>query len=280
MTEFVVITGAGSGIGKGAAEFLHAQGFQVIACVRKSRDVPSPVPAGFHYVLVDVTKPDEVLRARSEVEQLTTGAAAVHLVNNAGIAVAGPVEGLPLSRWREQFEVNFFGLLQITQAFLPVVRKTKGRVVNVGSMSGLFASPYMGAYAASKFALEGLNDSLRREMLEFGVKVVLIEPGRIATPIWQKNLEKKDETLAELRPEIRGAYEPAMLRFMGTIASTVKSAIPAQRVSDTILQALRATNPRARYLVVSRGMWWQLTLLRLLPTGLVDRLVMKGFGRR
>ncbi|RYZ99024.1 MAG: SDR family NAD(P)-dependent oxidoreductase, partial [Proteobacteria bacterium] len=168
--HWAIITGASSGIGKDSIRALRANGMGVIACVRNPADIPVKAEQGLQYLRLDITNPELIRAAVAEVTRLLNGAR-VSLVNNAGSAVAGPVEGLSMERWREQFDVNLFGMIQVTQAFLPLVRKTGGRIVNVSSISGIFASPYLGAYAASKFAVEAMSDALRRELVNSGVKV-------------------------------------------------------------------------------------------------------------
>jgi NAD(P)-dependent dehydrogenase (short-subunit alcohol dehydrogenase family) len=278
MQPWILITGANSGIGADAARYLHERGFGIIACMRK---IPAGAPAlpRFHRLALDVTKPDTIAAARAAVEKLDLGGGPFHLLNNAGIAVAGPVEGLSDERWREQFDVNVFGLLAVTRAFLPFVRKTKGRVVNVSSISGIFASPYLGAYAASKFAVEALTDALRREVMSAGIEVSLIEPGPIATPIWEKNLKEKDALLASFGPEIHAHYAADMDRFAAVVEESAKHALPVVKVSEAIHRALTAKKPKARYPVLARAAVWQIALIRRLPGRMVDRLVMKGFGR-
>ena len=277
MHPWILITGANSGIGADAARYLHERGFGIIACMRK---IPADAPAlpRFHRIQLDVTKPDTIEAARNAVIALNLEGP-FHLLNNAGIAVAGPVEGLSDERWREQFDVNVFGLLAVTRAFLPLVRKTKGRIVNVSSISGIFASPYLGAYAASKFAVEALTDALRREVVNAGIEVCLIEPGPIATPIWEKNLKEKDALLASFGPEIHAHYAADMDRFAGVVEDSAKHALPVVRVSEAIHRALTARRPKARYPVLARAAVWQIALITRLPGRMVDRLVMKGFGR-
>lgn len=278
MKPWILITGANSGIGADAARTLHEKGFRVIAGMRR---IPAEAPSlpDFHRVVIDVTKPATIAAAKAEIEKLPLGNAPFHLLNNAGIAVAGPVEGLSDERWREQFDVNVFGLLAVTRAFLPFVRLNRGRIVNVSSISGIFASPYLGAYAASKFAVEALTDALRREVMSAGIEVSLIEPGPIATPIWDKNLKEKDSLLDSFSPEVRALYGADMDRFAGVVEDSVKGALPVARASEAIYRALTARRPRARYPVLARAAVWQIGLIRRLPTRIVDKLVMKGFGR-
>jgi NAD(P)-dependent dehydrogenase (short-subunit alcohol dehydrogenase family) len=270
-TEIVVITGASSGIGRDLAERLAQEGYAVLAGVRKLEDAPSG--AGITPFVADVTKPEMLTAALAQFNPLWQEASAVHLVNNAGLAISGPVEGVPLSRWREQFEVNVLGLVAVTQAFLPTLRARPGCIVNISSVSGLFASPFLGPYSASKFAVEAISDSLRRELKPLGVKVVLVEPGPVATPIWQKGLGKKEESRASLGPELERVYSPGLVGFERAVKASAAGAIPPRQVSSLILRVLRSPKPRARYVLGPRGTAFQMRLMSLLPTSWVDFLI-------
>jgi NAD(P)-dependent dehydrogenase (short-subunit alcohol dehydrogenase family) len=278
MKKVVVVTGASSGIGRAAAMRLAEKGFHVLAGVRRERDaerwrgVDRATP-----LLLDVASDASVEAALAKARPLLEGAGEVHLVNNAGIAVAGPVEAVPIARWKEQFEVNVFGLLRITQALLPSVRATAGRIVNISSVSGLAAAPYMGPYSASKFAVEALSDALRRELRQFGCRVIVVEPGPIATPIWEKNLGQKDPLLGDLTPELRKAYGRELARFEKGAEKTARGAAPVDRVSDVIEKALSAERPRTRYVVGAKTLPAQMALAGLLPDKWVDALVAREF---
>ncbi|MGE3260425.1 MAG: SDR family oxidoreductase [Bacteriovoracia bacterium] len=280
MKEYVLITGASSGIGKDATEFLLSQGFSVAPCVRKESDLAKWKATKAQPIFLDVTDPESIQRGVKEFSRIAAGADKVHLINNAGIAVGGPVEAIPAEKWRAQFDVNVFGLISVTQALLPLVRATQGRIINISSISGLFASPYMGAYASSKFAVEAISDALRRELLRSGVEVILIEPGPIATPIWEKSLGRRKDEYAQYSGAMRTLYGEDLERFAGMVELTAKDALPVAFVSRTILRALRSAKPKARYLVVKKSVPWQLRLMKLLPSRMADRMIMKGFGRK
>ena len=277
--SWVIITGTSAGIGAAAATLLLERGHAVITCVRKDKELAAWREKGAHPILLDVTKPEQIAQGLARVSELTADATAVHLVNNAGIAVAGPVEALPMARWREQFDVNVFGLVEVTRAFLPLIRKTRGRVVNVSSISGRFVTPYLGAYSASKFAVEAISDALRRELRQFGVHVSLIEPGPIATPIWEKNLKKKEDEYSSFAPELRALYQPELDRLARLVEKSVADALPVSRVADLIRDAIESPRPRARYLV-GKGLPFQLALNAVLPERWIDQLVAGGFGRK
>jgi NAD(P)-dependent dehydrogenase (short-subunit alcohol dehydrogenase family) len=183
----VLVTGASTGIGRATVLALAKRGAQVYAGVRRSADADSLTREGGPNVrplLLDVTVPDAIDAARDILS--SSGAPLTGLVNNAGFALAGPLELVAPAELRRQFDVNFFGALALTQALLPQLRAARGRIVNVSSIGGKFAAPFVGAYAASKFALEAASDALRLELRPFGVAVILIEPGAVRTPIWQR----------------------------------------------------------------------------------------------
>lgn len=277
MSEWVVITGASSGIGKAVAERMAAAGWKIIPSVRKEEDFSFWKSRGTHPVLLDVTRPDQVETAAREIAELTAGARRVHLVNNAGIVISGPVEAVPLAAWREQFEVNVFGLLQVTQALLPRIRETQGRVVNLGSVSGLVASPYLGPYCASKYAVEAISDSLRRELRQFGVHVALIEPGPIDTPIWEKSFSGREKSLASFSAT-RQLYAKGLEKFEAFARVSAAQARPVAEVTKAIHHALGDPRPKVRYLVGERSLGFQLTLVKFLPTSWLDRMIGKQFG--
>lgn len=267
--ELVIITGASSGIGKHLAENLSE--YSVAACVRNHKDKYK------NSVLLDVSSDESVSSALRELEPRLRSAAKVHLINNAGIAVSGPVEGVPLARWKEQFEVNVFGLLRATQAFLPYIRETKGKVINISSISGLFVSPYLGAYCASKFSVEAISDALRREMKEFGVDVVLIEPGPVETPIWEKNFSHAEEQIAMIKPELQKIYDKNMRKFLRMAKKSSESAVPASKVTELVLSALKNPHPKARYLVGKPKMGLEILFAKALPSKWMDNLIAKQF---
>lgn len=276
--KLVIVTGASSGIGKAAALRLAGSGFHVLAGVRRAEDaaawknIPLAAP-----LMLDVTKEESVSAALNEAAPLLEQAEEIHLVNNAGIAVAGPVEGVPLSRWREQFEVNVFGLVRTTQAFLPHIRRTKGRILNISSVSGLATSPYLGAYSSSKFAVEAISDALRRELKKAGIRVIVVEPGPIATPIWEKNLGRKEILFAELPAHLHGTYLSDLTKFQKGVELTAKNAVPVEKVSDVIEKALTAPRPRTRYIVGAKTLGAQMAMIQMLPDTLVDSMIAKQF---
>ena len=251
----VVVTGASSGIGWATALALAHGGWLVFAGVRRGADgeallaTAGAIGAGtlLRPVELDVTDEGSVARAAGEVgaEVGRRGERLVGLVNNAGIAVAGPVEEVPLARLREVLEVNVVGAVAMTQALLPLLRAGRGRIVNVSSVSGRIASPFLGAYAASKFALEALSDALRVELMPWGLAVVLVEPGPVATPIWGKGAALAEEDRAGIGDD--SPYAPYLERVRAAFGDGAMRGITPEEVAAVIARALSVPRPRARY---------------------------------
>jgi NAD(P)-dependent dehydrogenase (short-subunit alcohol dehydrogenase family) len=265
----VLVTGASSGIGEAAALHLRELGFDAVAAVRKDEDAERLAGRGLRTLKIDVTDVDSIAAARDE---LGDGPLA-GLVNNAGIAVAAPLEFLPLDQLRHQLEVNLIGQLAVTQRFLPALRAARGRIVNVSSIGGRVALPLVGAYHASKFALEAISDTLRRELLSQGVDVIVIEPGGVKTPIWRKGDELAAELTADMSPEGRRLYGNliAAIRKQTTKIAT-ETGIEPRVVAEAIGHALTAKRPRARYLV-GRDAKVRAPAAAVLPDRLMDRIV-------
>jgi NAD(P)-dependent dehydrogenase (short-subunit alcohol dehydrogenase family) len=268
----VVITGASSGIGRAAAGHLSDLGFDVFAGVRSDEDAERLRAAGLRPLRIDVTDAGSIATAREEVEAAAGGALA-GLVNNAGVAVTAPVEVMPVEALRRQLEINVVGQAAVTQALLPLLRAGRGRIVNVSSIGGRVALPLMGAYAASKFALEALSDSLRRELRGQGMRVVVIEPGGVKTPIWDKGAEEADRLVAGASPEAReryGSLERALRAEAQKIAT--ERGLPPEAVAEVIGKALTARRPRTRYLVGGDAKSRAL-VARFLPDRALDGLI-------
>jgi NAD(P)-dependent dehydrogenase (short-subunit alcohol dehydrogenase family) len=235
----VLVTGASSGIGEACALRLARKGWRVLAGVRKLGDAPG----GTAELLLDVTDAEQVRAAAATVEELDA------LVNNAGIAVASPLEAIPLDELRRQLEVNVVGQVAVTQALLPQLRRARGRVVFVGSIAGRSALPFLGSYAASKHALEAIADALRIELSPWAVHVSIVEPGTIATPIWSKGAALADEIRARVPSETFGLYRDRMDAFRRAAAAAGRRGIPPDRVAEVVERALTASRPKTRYLV-------------------------------
>ena len=255
----VLVTGASTGIGRATALAL-ARTHTVLAGVRRLEDAPDGVTP----VQLDVTDPDQVAALR-ELTQLDA------LVNNAGIAVTGPLEYMPLDAVRRQLEVNVIGQLAVTQAVLEPLRRARGRIVNVSSIGGRMALPLYGPYAASKFALEAVSDSLRRE-LRGDVAVIVIEPGAIATPIWDRGVAAADAIWDAMPQAAHDRYGKLVesLRTRGVALATEGE--PVEVVVDVIVKALGVPRPRTRY-VIGRQAQVQAALGRVLPDRAIDALL-------
>ena len=248
----VVITGVSTGIGFAAAEALLKQGFRVFGSVRREQDaerVSAALGEGFEPLVFDVTDTGAVRAARELVQSRVGDAGLWGLVNNAGIGGLGPLMHVPESEIRAMFETNVFGLLGVTREFLPLLGgrfdapHPPGRIVNISSTSGRIAFPMMGPYSASKYAVEALSDSLRRELMLYGIDVIVVEPGAIRTPIWDKGE-------ADVPARYAGTdYAPVLERILADVAEQKAQALPVSRISRVIVKALTASRPKARYAV-------------------------------
>lgn len=269
----ILISGASTGVGRGAAVHLAASGHEVWAGVRsqKSHDELERlnIPR-LHPVFLDVTDTRSIAGAVSEVKK--QGGVLHALINNAGVATGGPIEGLSMAEWRRQFDINFFGPVELTKACLALLRESKGRIVNMSSVSGRISSPYLGPYTASKFALEAFSDTLRREVGKFGVKVAVIEPGPIQTPIWEKAAVQAEQRRAELSEAMRSVYGKSIEKFFKSLEQSQKTAAPVADVVKAVEHALTAREPRARY-PVGHGILTLTKLSNVLPDSWMDQLI-------
>jgi NAD(P)-dependent dehydrogenase (short-subunit alcohol dehydrogenase family) len=270
----VLVTGASTGIGEATVMHLRELGFSPIAAVRKDDDAERLEARGVRTTRIDVTDANQIAAAREALgDEPLTG-----LVNNAGIAVAAPLEFLPIDRLRQQLEINLIGQAAVTQAFLPALRRGRGRIVNVSSIGGRVGLPLVGAYNASKFGLEGLSDSLRRELRPQGVDVILIEPGGVKTPIWKKGAELADEMLEDVPPEAERLYGRLIAAVRtGTQRIARETGIEPSEVAEVIGRALTSSRPRARYLVGNDAKQ-RAVMAKLLPARVMDRLIGRALG--
>lgn len=248
----IVITGASTGIGEACALHLDELGYRVFAGVRRPSDgeaLRAKASARLTPILLDVTDVASIDRAVETVRQAVGSAGLAGLVNNAGIAVSGPLEVVPLADLRKQFEVNVIGQVAVTQALIPLLRQGRGRIVNMGSIAGRATMPFMGPYSASKFALEALTDALRLELQPWGIQVSIVEPGAIESRIWEKGSHAADQMEAAASPEAKAYYGEAVARVREVVARAVQRAIPARVVAKAVAHALSAARPKTRYLV-------------------------------
>ncbi|MCS6296948.1 MAG: SDR family oxidoreductase [Nitrospira sp.] len=271
----IVITGASSGIGAACARYLDGLGCTVWAGVRRREDgeaLARSTSARLRVLMLDVTDPASIAAASRTVAEALPEAGLAGLVNNAGISIAGPLELLPLAEVRTQFEVNVIGALAVTQAFLPLLRRARGRIVNISSIAGLAATPFLGAYCGSKFALEAMSDALRLELAPWGIAVSLVEPGAIQSQIWQRATMSATRTLGGVAPESLALYAHPLSRMQEVMAGAAARAIPADAVARVVAHALTVSCPRARYLV-GKDARFRAALKWLLPDGAQDRLL-------
>ncbi|HMK70642.1 MAG TPA: SDR family NAD(P)-dependent oxidoreductase [Xanthobacteraceae bacterium] len=275
----VVVTGTSSGIGWGTAKVLIAGGFRVFGSVRKVADAERLAHEfGPHFVplIFDVTDEAAVMAAAASVRGALAGETLAGLVNNAGVAVAGPLLELPIEEFRRQIDINLVGVVIATKAFAPLLgtdRRLKGspgRIVNIGSVGGRVAIPFGAPYNASKFAIEGLSESLRRELLLFGIDVIVIGPGAVATPIWEK-AERVDIT-----PYLDTPYGAPLQRLRALAMEEARKGLPPERIGEAVMHALTAAKPKTRYAVSPQPL--QDWILRNLPKRLADRLIGSRLG--
>jgi NAD(P)-dependent dehydrogenase (short-subunit alcohol dehydrogenase family) len=286
LNRLVVVTGASSGIGRACALRLRASGFMVFAGVRRESDADSlREEAGetIEPLLVDVRDRQSLAKAAERVgatlETLPDGSWELGLVNNAGETFTGPLEFLPLDDLRSQLEVNVVGQLSSTQAFLPLMRRSRGRIVFVGSMFGRFAAPFIGPYCASKFSLEGLADALRMELGPWRIPVSVVEPGVVDTPIWEKYESYTGRLFARLPDEARLLYERRVVAAQRTATRSGERGMDPEKVAEVVACCLTSSAPKARYPV---GYEARLAMMasRLLPARIFDRLTLARIGMR
>ena len=276
----VVVTGTSTGIGAATARVLAAAGFRVFGSVRREADADAlarELGPLFMPLVFDVTDADAVRAAAQHVDRMLDRQTLAGLVNNAGIAVVGPLLHLGPEDLRRQLEVNVTGQLTVTQAFLPLLGTDRtrsgrpGRIVMMSSMGGRNASPFLGPYNASKFALEGLSESMRRELMLFGIDVIVVAPGAVATPIWDKADEIDPASYAQ------SPYLGSLTTAKQMIAAG-RLGFPPERIGRTVLEALTAVRPKVRYCVTPTPVHhW---LMRVLPKRVADRLIARRLGLR
>lgn len=275
----VVITGASTGIGWATAKLLIQRGFRVFGSVRKQEDadrLKAEFGANFTPLLFDVTDEAAVLAAARQVRGALNGETLAALVNNAGVAVAGPVLELSADEFRRQMDINVIGPVIATQAFGPLLgadpalKGPKGRIIMISSVAGKNGNPLTAPYTASKHALEGLSESLRRELMLYGIDVVIVAPGPVKTPIWSKGEQ------VDMSPYRNSPYLPVMNKLLRFMMQLGENGLPAERIAEVVLEAMTSPRPRVRYQVTPDPMrrW----MLEKLPKRAVDRIIAKRLG--
>lgn len=270
------MTGASTGMGASTARELARRGFHVLAGVRRDRDADAVRSAGIEPVILDITEPEHVkaVAARVAADPRTLHA----LVNNAGVQVNAPVEALPMAEWRRVFEVNLFGHIAVTQALLPALLRSRGRVINISSIGGKYAMATYGAYAGAKFALEAVSDSLRREVAPLGVQVVVVEPGGVRTEIAARGIATANDLAARMTPEQDERYGGLVRANNRLMASGTASGLTADAAARVIARAVTARRPRTRY-TAGRDAALIMSLGRLLSDRAVDRILAANLRR-
>jgi len=275
----VLVTGASTGIGRAIVTDLAGAGVTVFAGVRDLSAAPTASgPGQVHPLLLDVTDEKQVAEAAVAIRDGAGPGGMRGVVNNAGIGIGGPLEFLPVDEMRRQFEVNLFGQLTVTQAVVSMLRENgDGRIVFTSSIGGRVASPMLGPYAASKHALNGMAESLRRELRPWNIQVSVLAPAAVATPIWDKGADSIDDALEWLPPAGQELYGSSISSMRKVVAHAADGAIPPQQVADAARHALYAPRPKAEYLV-GRDARVMATLSAALPHRVFDSMVARRFG--
>jgi short-subunit dehydrogenase len=264
--RWILISGASTGIGRATAEYLSQNGFHIYACARKRADleslgqIPNVVP-----ISLDVTNDQEIKTAFDRISDKETGL--YGLINNAGIALAGPTMELDVDTFKQQFDVNLFGVHRMTRTFFPLIQESLGKIIMIGSGAGIIAKPFFAPYSSSKFALEGYTDALRRELMALGIKVVIIDPGMVKTPIWKKGehlIENFPGGILKKEGQTFGRYALSTLQDIG---------LDPMRIAELILKILTIKNPKPRYSIAKDS--FKRLLMKKMPTKLLDKLMMK-----
>ena len=274
-----LVTGASTGIGRATALRLDADGWRVFAGVRREADADSLRQAGSERLtplMLDVTDASQIAAAAERIAGELDGAGLAGLVNNAGVSLPSPLETMPIDDFRRQIEVNLTGQVAVTQALLPLIRTARGRIVFISSIGGRIAFPFTGAYHAAKFGIEAVGDIFRRELRGVGISVSIVEPGSIATEIWDRG-EQASEEIGERSPQRDALYGDAIEKYRRVVNGVASRGIPPEKAAEAIEHALSARRPRARYLVGVDAKV-QARLKYLIPTPLFDRIVARATG--
>ncbi len=275
MTKYILVSGASKGIGRAIVLHLTQAGFNVFAGVRKPEDGKAlQAEAGERCtpVILDVTRAEQIEAVRALITAQVGEAGLFGLVNNAGIAVGAPMEFMPMEDLRWQFDVNFFGQVAVTQAFVELLRAGKGRIINISSIGGRVTAPILGAYSASKFALEAITTAFRLELSVWGIDAIAIEPGRIKTPIWDSGASIADGILAKLPPRAHELYGRFMEAGKRDFMTARDAGADPLIVAKVVHRALTVKNPRTRYLVGKDAKFVGHVLLRI-PDRIRERFI-------
>ncbi len=265
----MVVTGASTGLGLATARALAARGYHVLAGVRREADASAIRAEGISPVILDITRPSDVASLASQVAASEFPLRA--LINNAGISVNAPVETLPLDEWRRLFDVNLFGQVAVTQALLPFLHASSGRIVNISSVGGKVAMATYGPYAGTKFALEAVSDALRRELAPHGVDVVVVEPGAVRTEMGSRGAATATGLAAKMSAEHQRRYGGLVEAVVAHSLRFTRAGMPAEKAGGIVADAATIRRPRTRY-TIGRDAGFLTRLVRVLPDRLLDRV--------
>ena len=278
--KYVLITGASTGIGYTSAKYLLEKGFFVFGSVRKSSDaekLENDFGKNFKALIFDVVDETAIKNSVPIVQEIVGQNGLAGLVNNAGIAVSGPMQNVTTEQLRYQLDVNVLGVHRVTNAFLPLLWATEncshepGRIIQISSVNGILSPPFTGPYAASKFALEAMSDALRRELVIFGIKVIIVQPGPIKTPIWSKALSNEVIDYADT------PYARILSKRAKSLKKIAAAAIPSEEVAKIVNTGIAGKNPKIRYLVAKKS--WQYKLFSMLPDKWLDNATTKAMKK-
>lgn len=274
----MVVSGASTGMGAATARELAARGYHVLAGVRRDRDADAIRAHGIEPVILDITRPDDISSLADRIANDPDRRPLRALVNNAGLQVNAPVESLPLNEWRRLYDVNLFGHIAITQALLPFLHRNRGRIVNISSVGGKVAMAAYGPYAGTKFALEAVSDSLRRELAPHGVQVVVVEPGAVRTEMGDRNAAAATDHVDRMEPEHRQRYGGLVTAVVTQSLASTRSGVPASKAGFIIAEAATTRRPRTRY-TIGRDAALITRLVRVLPDRVLDRVLTVGLRK-
>ncbi|MGD1362693.1 SDR family NAD(P)-dependent oxidoreductase [Mycobacterium seoulense] len=270
--QLIVVTGASTGMGAATARELARNGFHVLAGVRRDADADALRAERIEPHILDITVESDVAAIADRVANDPLHRPLRALINNAGIAINAPVETLPLEQWRRQFEVNLFGHIAMTQALLPALLLSSGTVVNISSVGGKVVLPTYGAYAGSKFALEAVSDALRREVSDFGIKVVVVEPGAVKTEMAERGIATAEALMANMTAAQLARYDALAAAVTAQARSFGEDGVSAEHAAKVIVKAATASRPRTRY-TIGRDAAILLRISRVVSDRVLDRIV-------
>ena len=271
-----MVTGTSSGIGRATVLELTRLGFKIFASVRKANDAEAlaKIAPGVTPLIFDVADEQSVAVAAERIEAMVGDAGLYGLVNNAGVGTFGPVEGIPLGEWRRQMEINVIGQVAVIQAFLPLLRKARGRIVNIGSIGGRTTIPFGGALCASKHAVEAINDALRMELKHWGISVSLVAPGSIHTNAADRMVADGEAMMKQMRPDRLSLYEQRFRHMLNTMSKDEMSGSSPEVVAKVVARALTDLRPKTRYPAGKRSVFLAV-MASILPTRVFDSIKLR-----